>query len=103
MKNEEFVQEALSQYQEHGQPWHAWDAIAPETVHTEENLIEEGYESDENFAILGPESNEHATSIDTYNSSCVVPCCVLEANQDLLKDTDYRQLIQSVYTAFQYI
>ena len=96
MKNEELVQEATSQYQEHGLPRHAWDDIVPETVHTEEVLIEEGYESDENFSILDPESTENAIFTDTYNSSSVVPLCVLEVNPDLLKDTDYRQLVQSL-------
>ena len=44
---------------------------------------------------------------ETHNFSSVVPRCVLEVNPDLLKDKDYRQLVQSLNfqerAAFQHI
>ncbi|WAR30905.1 PIF1-like protein [Mya arenaria] len=96
MKNEELVQEALSQFQEYGPPRHAWDEIAPETEHTEADLIEEGYGSDENFAIQDPDANENATFTPANQPVGDVLRSVLEVNPDLLNETEYRKLVQSL-------
>ena len=52
--------------------------------------------SDENFAILDPDTDENATFTEPDDSSSIVPRCVLEVNPYLLTDTDYRKLVQSL-------
>lgn len=61
MRNDEMVTEAISHFHDFGPPIHAWDEIAPETEHVEAQLVEEGYESDDTYAIVNPDSNVNAT------------------------------------------
>lgn len=61
MRNDEIVTEAISHFHDFGPPIYAWDEIAPETEHVEAQLVEEGYESDDTYAIVNPDSNVKAT------------------------------------------
>ena len=94
MKNEEIDNEALSELQNVGPPMHARDEIAPETGHEVAALIEEGYESDDNFAIFDPDTN--ANALFQESDQPISPLCpsVLEVNQILLSDIKYRSLVQ---------
>ena len=79
MKNEEIVNEALSELQNVGPPMHAWDEIAPETEHEVAALIEEGYETDDNVAILDPDTDANALFRESDNllESSVLQCLKL--------------------------
>ncbi|XP_052263343.1 uncharacterized protein LOC127866661 isoform X2 [Dreissena polymorpha] len=96
MKNEDIVKEAISQFQKSGLPRHAWDDIAPETEHTEADLIEEGYQSDENFAILHPDTHENASFLDPDQPSTTSCTSYIDLNTNLLSDEEYRTLVQSL-------
>lgn len=60
------------------------------------DLIEEGYETDDKFAILDPDTNVNASFQESDQPSRPLCPSVLEVNQDLLTDIDYRSLVQSL-------
>ncbi|XP_053378668.1 uncharacterized protein LOC128548229 [Mercenaria mercenaria] len=95
MRFEDIVEQAITQIQDQGPLQHAWDQIAPETEHTQADLVEEGYVSDEDFAILNPDVNPTSVFTGTHDPSSI-PVSTVEVIPDLLNEIDYRKLVQSL-------
>lgn len=74
----------------------ALDEIAPKTDYEVAALIEEGYETEDNLVILDLDTNSNALFQESDLS--IRPLCpsVLEVNQTLLTDIEYRSLVQSL-------
>lgn len=70
--------------------------MAPESEHAQADLIEEGYDSDKNYAIVNPDLNKNATFTDADKVTGTVPHSIFQTDSKLLSDIDYRHLVQSL-------